>query len=47
MRSTGFLAVVALIMAAIDLYVFQVVKMLCQSTSSRTKIIIFSTYWAV
>ncbi len=47
MRSTGFLAIVAMIMAAIDLYVFQVVKMLCQSTSSRTKIIIFSTYWAV
>jgi uncharacterized protein len=47
MRSTGFLAVVALIMAAIDLYVFQVVKMLCQSTSSRTKSIIFTTYWAV
>ncbi len=47
MRSTGFLAVVALIMAAIDLYVFQVVKMLCQGTSSRTKSIIFTTYWAV
>jgi predicted MPP superfamily phosphohydrolase len=47
MRSTGFLAIVALIMAAIDLYVFQVVKMLCQSTSSRTKSVIFTTYWAV
>jgi hypothetical protein len=47
MRSTGFLAIVAMIMAAIDLYVFQVVKMLCQSTSSRTKTIIFTTYWTV
>ena len=47
MRSTGFLAIVALIMAAIDLYVFQVVKMLSQSTSSRTKSVIFTTYWAV
>jgi uncharacterized protein len=47
MRSTGFLAVVALIMAAIDLYVFQVVKMLSQGNSSRTRSIIFTTYWAV
>ncbi len=47
MRSTGFLAVVALVMAAIDLYVFQVVKMLCQGTSPKTKAIIFSIYWAL
>jgi predicted MPP superfamily phosphohydrolase len=47
MRNTGFLAVVALIMAAIDLYVYQVVKMLSQGTSSRTKSIIFTTYWAI
>jgi predicted MPP superfamily phosphohydrolase len=47
MRSSGFLAVVALLMAAIDLYVFQVVKMLSQGTSSRTRSIIFTTYWSV
>jgi uncharacterized protein len=47
MRSTGFLAIVAILMAAIDLYVFQVVKMLSQGTSSRTRSIIFTTYWAV
>lgn len=47
MRSTGFLAIVAIIMATIDLYVYQVVKMLCQGSSTRTKSIIFTTYWAV
>jgi predicted MPP superfamily phosphohydrolase len=47
MRSTGFISIIAIIMAAIDLYVFQVVKMLCQGSSSRTKSIVFSSYWAV
>ena len=47
MRSTGFIWIVALIMAAIDFYVFQVVKMLCQGSSQRTKTIIFTGYWAL
>ncbi len=47
MRSTAFIWVVALIMAAIDFYVFQVVKMLCQGSSQRTKSIIFTGYWAL
>src|SRR5450755_669189 len=47
MRNTGFIWIVAIIMAAIDLYVFQVVKMLCQGSSSRTKSIIFTTYWTL
>src|SRR5580704_6623771 len=47
MRSTGFISIIAIIMASIDLYVFQVVKMLCQGSSSRTKSIVFSSYWAV
>ncbi len=47
MRNAGFLWIVGLIMLAIDFYVFQVVKMLCQGSSNRTKTIIFTTYWAV
>jgi uncharacterized protein len=47
MRNTGFVWIIALIMAAIDLYVFQVVKMLCSSSSQRTKTIIFTAYWTL
>lgn len=47
MRNAGFLWIIALIMAAIDLYVFQVVKMLCSSSSQKTKTIIFTAYWAL
>jgi hypothetical protein len=34
-------------MAAVDFYVFQVVKMLCSSSSQKTKTIIFTAYWAL
>jgi uncharacterized protein len=47
MRSTGFIWIVALVMASIDFYVFQVVKMLCQGSSQRTRSIIFTSYWAL
>jgi predicted MPP superfamily phosphohydrolase len=47
MRNAGFIWIVALVMAAIDFYVYQVVKMLCQGSSQRTKSIIFTTYWTV
>jgi predicted MPP superfamily phosphohydrolase len=47
MRNAGFMWIVAIIMGAIDFYVFQVVKMLCQGSSSRTKSIIFTTYWTL
>ncbi len=47
MRNAGFLWIIALIMAAIDFYVFQVVKMLCYSSSQKTKTIIFTAYWAL
>jgi hypothetical protein len=47
MRNAGFLWIIALIMAAIDLYVFQVVKMLCSSSSQKTKTIIFTAYWTL
>ena len=47
MRSTGFIAIIAVFMAAIDLYVFQVVKMLSASSSQKTKSIIFTVYWSI
>jgi hypothetical protein len=43
----SFILIVAIIMGAIDLYVFQVVKMLSQGSSSRTKSVIFTSYWAL
>src|SRR5450755_207469 len=47
MRNAGFIWIVAILMAAIDFYVFQVVKMLCQGSNPRTKTIIFTTYWTL
>jgi predicted MPP superfamily phosphohydrolase len=47
MRNTPFIGIVAFIMAAIDFYVFQIVKMLCQGSSQRTKSILFTGYWAL
>jgi uncharacterized protein len=47
MRNAGFIWIVAIIMAAIDFYVFQVVKMLCQGSSPRVRSIVFTTYWTL
>jgi len=47
MRNAGFIWIIALIMTAIDLYVFQVVKMLCQTSSGRLKNIVFTAYWTL
>jgi uncharacterized protein len=47
MRNAGFVWIVAIVMAAIDFYVFQVVKMLSQGSSQRTRSVIFTTYWTV
>jgi predicted MPP superfamily phosphohydrolase len=47
MRNAGFLFIVSVIMAAIDLYVFQVVKMLSQGLSPKAKSILFTVYWAL
>ena len=47
MRNAGFVWIIALIMASIDFYVFQVVKMLCSSSSQKAKTIIFTAYWAL
>src|ERR1700686_479187 len=47
MRNAGFFLIVAMIMAAVDFYVFQVVKMLCQGSSPRAKWVVFTTYWTI
>jgi uncharacterized protein len=47
MRNAGFLWVVGAAMVLIDLYVFQVVKLLSQGVSSKTKMVIFTVYWAI
>ncbi len=47
MRNAGFVWLVATIMALLDLYVFQVVKLLTQGSSLRSKTVIFTTYWAI
>lgn len=47
MRNAGFIWIVAIIMGVIDFYVFQVVKMLCQESTSRTKSIVFTVYWTL
>lgn len=45
-RFTGF-GLVALIMIAIDLYVFQVIKFLMQGTSDKARLTVYSIYWIV
>lgn len=45
-RFTGF-GIVALIMIAIDLYVFQAIRFLMQGSSEKAKLAVFSGYWVV
>jgi predicted MPP superfamily phosphohydrolase len=45
-RFTGF-GIVALIMIAIDIYVFQVLKFLMQGSSDRARVTAFSIYWTI
>jgi len=47
MRNASFILIIALIMALLDLYVFQVVKLLTQGSSHRTRTIIYSAYWTI
>lgn len=47
MRNTGILWIIALIMAVMDIYVFQVVRMLAQSAPPKARIIIYSLYWLI
>jgi uncharacterized protein len=45
-RFTGF-GIVALIMIAIDIYVFQAIRFLMQGSSDKTRLTVFSIYWTV
>ena len=47
MRNASFTWLIALVMVLLDLYVFQVVKMLSQGNSHRARSIIFNVYWTV
>lgn len=47
MRSSGFLWIIIAIMALLDIYIFQVVKMLSQHSSARLKLTIYTAYWLV
>jgi uncharacterized protein len=47
MRNSGFLWIIIVILALLDIYVFQVVKLVSQSASARTKTAIFAGYWTV
>jgi uncharacterized protein len=47
MRNSGFLWVIVVILALLDLYVFQVVKLLSQTASGRAKTITYTVYWAI
>jgi predicted MPP superfamily phosphohydrolase len=47
MRNSGFIWLIAVVMALLDLYVFQVVKLLCQGNSSKSRMIIYASYWTI
>jgi predicted MPP superfamily phosphohydrolase len=47
MRNTPFWWILIGVMVLLDIYVFQVVKFLSHSASSKTKIVIYSSYWVL
>ena len=47
MRNPGFLWIIIGIMVVLDFYVFQAVKVVSQSASHKTKLIIYSIYWTI
>lgn len=47
MRNSPFWWILIGFMVLLDIYVFQVVKYLSQSTGSKTKLIIYSGYWGI
>ena len=47
MRNSPFWWILIRFMVLLDIYVFQTVKHLSQSSGSRTKLFIYSTYWPV
>lgn len=47
MRNSGFLWIIILIMVCLDIYVFQAVKLVTQGVSSKTRMIIYTSYWTI
>ena len=47
MRNTGFLWIAVVILALLDIYMFQVIKALAAAQSHRVKLTIFSVYWII
>src|SRR5689334_20887041 len=47
MRSSPFLFLVAGLMILLDVYFFQVVKLLSTNVAPRTRTVIYTTYWVL
>lgn len=47
MRSPGFLRIIIILMLLLDVYVFQAVKLVCYSSSHKTKLIVYTCYWGL
>ncbi len=47
MRNSPIIWIVAAIMALLDYYIFQVVKMLAENAAPKTRSVLFAVYWSV
>jgi len=47
MRNWRFIGIIIVLAILLDFYVFQIIKSVSQGASSRTKMIIYSIYWAI
>ena len=47
MRNSPFWIIIIALMLLLDFYVFQAVKMVCQSAGSKTRAFVFTSYWAI
>lgn len=45
MRNSGFFWIIVVVMALLDIYVFQALKVVSSNASARTKLIIYGVYW--
>src|SRR5688572_22814263 len=47
MRNSPFWWILILLMVLLDIYIFQVVKLIASPVNSRLRIVIYSAYWAI
>ncbi len=47
MRNAGFLWIIIILAILVDFYVFQALKTVSQGASTRTRLILFTSYWGV